>query len=150
MAKFSFKLQSLLNVKIQQEDNLKNEMGKAVQKLEREKERLLQLEEEKEGYISELKGNVTKKITVDKIRKYTVYISFISDKIKAQKDNVNFAQKYVDKIREELVKMLKERQILEKFKEKKYEHFLQEQIKEEQKINDEITSYKYMRKESED
>jgi flagellar FliJ protein len=149
MAKFKFKLQPLLNVKLQQEDNLKNELGKAVRKYEDEKELLLQLEDEKERYINELNGNSEQRITVDKIRKYTVYISFLSDKIKLQKDHVNKALEYVDKVREELVKTLKERQILEKFKEKRYAQFLREQLKEEQKINDEITSYRYSEKDNE-
>ena len=43
MAKFDFKLQPLLNLK-SIEDNMKNELGKAIQKLEDEKNKLAQLE----------------------------------------------------------------------------------------------------------
>lgn len=143
MAKFSFKLQSLLNIKIQMEESLKNELGKATRKLEQEKNKLLLLEQENEECISTLKSKSTSGITVSKIQEYNSYLSLLKDKIKIQKENINYAQSIVDKYREQLIKMMQEKEILQKLKEKKHEEYLQEQAKAEQRINDEIVSYKY-------
>ncbi|MCX8147511.1 MAG: flagellar export protein FliJ [Candidatus Woesearchaeota archaeon] len=143
MAKFIFKLQSLLNVKMQMEDNLKNELGKATQKLENEKERLRQIENERIECINQVSGESSRGIMVGKLKEYSAFISFLKEKAELQKENINYAQNVVDKYREQLIKVVQEKEMLEKLKEKKFKEYLKEQFKEEQKINDEITSYKY-------
>ena len=141
MAKFIFKLQTLLKVKIQMEDNLKNDLGKAIQKLEEEKAKLRRLEFEKSRYIMEF-NEKSRKTTVNNLIKFNNYISFLAVKILNQKENINLASRNVDKIREELIKIVKEREILDKLKEKKYGVFQKELLKDEQRLNDEIVSFK--------
>ena len=75
--------------------------------------------------------------------KFKNYISLLTTKIMQQKENINLAAYNVDKVREELIKIVKEREILDKLKEKKYEAYLQEQLKAEQRLNDEIISYRH-------
>jgi len=142
MAKFSFRLQSVLNVKTQQEDNLKNELGKAIRKLEAEKHKLAQLEDALNNLINEF-NEKAKKSTVNKLIEFNEYLSLLTSKIKLQKENVNCAALNVDKVRVELIKAVKERQILDKLKEKKKDEYLLEQKKLEQKTNDEIVSYSH-------
>jgi len=142
MAKFIFKLEAVLNVKRQQEENIKNELGKAIQRLEAEKQKLARLERNKEEIIDEF-NNKAKKTTVHKLIEFNSYLSLLKSKISRQKERVNKAALDVDKIREELVKAVQERKILEKLKEKKYDEYLIEQKKLEQKTNDEIVSYKH-------
>lgn len=143
MAKFVFKLQALLNVKMQMENNLKNELGKAVQRLEKEREKLLKIENERNECINQICGQSSKGVMVGKLKEYGTYISFLKEKAEHQKENINYAQNVVDRYREQLIKVVQEKEMLEKLKEKKYQEYLKEQFKEEQKINDEITSYKY-------
>jgi flagellar FliJ protein len=83
----------------------------------------------------------TKKATVRKLIEVKEYLSLLDSKIKKQKENVNSAMLNVDKIREELLKAVKERKILEKLRDRKYEEYLLEQKRLEQKTNDEIVSY---------
>ncbi|NLK86685.1 MAG: flagellar export protein FliJ [Clostridiaceae bacterium] len=142
MARFIFKLQSVLNLKQQQEESKKNELGKAIQMLEAERSKLSELEDSMTASVKEF-NEKTKKATVHKLIEFNEYISLLNSKIKSQKDNVNNAAQYVDKVREELLKAVKERKILEKLKEKKYEEYLMEQKKLEQKTNDEIVSYNH-------
>lgn len=142
MAKFTFRLEAVLNVKRQQEENIKNELGKAMQKLETEKQKLAQLESSMEKTIAEFNLK-TKKTTVHKLIEFNEYISLLKTDIKQQKETVIKAALNVDKIREELVKAVQERKILEKLKDKKHEEYLIEQKKLEQKTNDEIVSYKH-------
>lgn len=140
MASFSFRLQPVLNIRIQTEDNLKNELGKAIQQLEAEKRKLSELENELDGLVDEF-NKKTKKTTVRKLIEVKEYLSLLDSKIKRQKENVNSAMLNVDKIREELLKAVKERKILEKLRDRKYEEYLLEQKRLEQKTNDEIVSY---------
>jgi flagellar FliJ protein len=140
MAKFSFRLQSVLNVKNQQEDNIKNELGKALRRLDNEKHKLTQLKSSLIDLEAQFNEKV-KKSDVYKLIKFNEYLSLITSKIKLQKENVNCAALNVDKVREELVKAVKERKILDKLKEKKKNEYFQEQKWFEQKTNDEIVSY---------
>ena len=142
MAKFIFKLQSVLNLRKQKEDNIKNELGIAIQRLEQEKRSLSELENTLDATVREF-NEKTRKTTVHELIEYNEYLSLLNSRIKSQKDNVNNAAQYVDKVREELVKAVKDRKILEKLKERHYEEFLLEQKKLEQKTNDEIVSYNY-------
>jgi flagellar FliJ protein len=78
MARFVFKLQPLLNVKMQMEESLKNDLGKAVQKLEEEKNMLKHIESEREDYISEIGAKSSMGITVEKLKEYSSYISLLT------------------------------------------------------------------------
>jgi flagellar FliJ protein len=142
MAKFIFKLQSVLNLKKQNEDSKKNELGKAIQRLEAEKQKLAALEDTLENIVKEF-NEKTKKATVHELIEYNEYLSLLNSRIKVQKENVNNAALNVDKVREELIFAVKERKILDKLKEKQHEEFLTEQKKLEQKTNDEIVSYNH-------
>lgn len=143
MAKFKFRLQPLLNIKIQLEDSAKNELGKAVQKLEEEKEIGRSLLEHREKYINEFNEKASKTVRIDELRSYTMYISRLAKNIDDQNKNIKEASDSVDKYREELIKIVKERKILEKLREKKFNEYLIDMSKDEQKRMDEIVSYKY-------
>lgn len=142
MAKFNFRLQPLLNVKSHQEDNMKNELGKAIGKLEKEKAILSGLECKEEKLIREF-NEKSKKSTVEKLIKFNEYLSFLNSEIKQQKENVNCAARIVDKVREKLIEIVRERKILDNLRDRKHEQFLFEQQKEEQRLNDEIVSFKH-------
>lgn len=145
MARFKFKLQALLNIKTQMEDSLKNELGKALHKLEHEKSVLKKIEDDRDKCIDRFNDKSSQGISIGRLKEYTVFISHLRDKMVRQKDNINYAQKNVDNYREQLVKIVQERKILEKLKEKKYQEYLKEQLKEEQKFADEIVSYKFIK-----
>jgi flagellar FliJ protein len=143
MPKFKFRLQPLLNIKIQLEDSAKNELGKAVHRLEEEKEKARLLVLNREKYISEFQQKTSSFIRIDELKGYSLYISKLAKNIELQNKNVKEASDNVDKYREDLIKIVKERKILEKLKEKKYNEYLSELGKDEQRRIDEIVSYKY-------
>lgn len=140
MAKFVFKLQPVLNVKKQQEDNIKNELGKAVRKLEAEKQKLAGLLNALDGIVDDF-NDKTRKTTVRKLVLYNGYLSLLGSKIKHQKVNVNKASLNVDKIRGELILAMKDRKMLEKLKDRRYELYLNDQKAAEQKTSDELAGY---------
>ena len=68
MAKFVFKLESILSIKYKLEDQAKTEYGLELARLRLEEEKLLKLEEKKEGYQLKLKDAVQNYLDVNHIR----------------------------------------------------------------------------------
>jgi len=143
LGKFNFKLQAVLNLKKQIENNMKNELGKAVQELERQKRILMEIERERDEYITEINRQSTSGVAVGRLKEYGLYISLLNKKADNQKNNIKIAQESVDKYRERLIIAMQERKMMEKFKEKKFEEYYKEQQKLEQKLIDEIASFNY-------
>lgn len=148
MAKFIFKLQPLLNIKTQKEDALKNELAKAIRYLENEKNVLKSHKEEQKKYMAEVSSESANGVTVERLKTYNMYISLLKQKILNQTKRVKSAQKIVDKYREELIQISKERKMLETLKDKQYGEYLKEQEKQQQKETDEVISYKESTKRS--
>ncbi|AEY66579.1 flagellar export protein FliJ [Clostridium sp. BNL1100] len=143
MQKFGFRLESVRNLKVQMEDNAKNNLALASRELEKQKEFLTSLKTTRESSISELNSKVDQGISISQIKAYNNYLSFLKQKITEQKENVYIAQNQVDIRRESLVKAVQERKILDKLREKKYGEFLKEQGKAEQLLIDELNSFKF-------
>lgn len=143
MAKFIFNMQSLLNIKEKLEDKSKTEYGKALNKLEEEKNILLSLENKKRENILSFKQSISLSVKPNYIDSINKYISFIDKKIEEQQENIDKAKKFVEEKRLQLLEAIKQRKVLEALKEKEKENYFKEELKKEQKVIDEIVSYKY-------
>jgi flagellar FliJ protein len=131
---------------MQLENDVKTKLGKAMQQLEEEKRLLRNFESDKRKHIDRITIESAKGIKVTKLKELTNFTQVLTEKIEWQKENINKARKNVDKYREELLKAVHARKIMEKLKEKKKEEYFKEEIKKEQLVNDEITSFKYSKK----
>jgi flagellar protein FliJ len=143
MQKFGFRLESVLNLKSQLEDNAKNSLARATRELESQLDCLEGLKNVNEGSMNSLNAEVDVGIPVYRIMVYNSYLSYLKNKIIDQKENVNIAEQDVDINRESLIKAMQERKILEKLKEKKYQEYQKEQNKVEQLLIDELNSFKF-------
>ncbi len=143
MAKFVFRLQTILGLKQKLEDQKKLEFGKAVKKLEIEKQHKIELENEKDDCIIGLRNKINTVVAPVEIKQYENYIDFMKKKISEQAIVISIEEKYVEKKRLELIESIKERKMLETLREKDYENYLKEEQQREQKVVDEIVSFKY-------
>lgn len=143
MAKFKFKLQSFLGVKEKIEEQKKNEYGKAIKILEEEKEKKKKLLNQHSDTLDELRAKINIGIKPSELQQYNNFIAYLISKIKQQELAITRAQKSVDQKREEVVNAMKERKMLEILKENKHIEYIEEEKKAEQKIVDEIVSFKY-------
>lgn len=144
LAKFVFKMQQLLNIKKQLEDTIKNQLGAAIRKLEKEKEYLKKLESEKMHHINCIRQSMQEGISVHKLLEFNVFLDSFEHKINNQKKVINDAKVVADKIRERLVQVVKEKKMLEILREKKLQdHRISEQRKEQLALG-EIANYKYI------
>ncbi|MCL2170430.1 MAG: flagellar export protein FliJ [Defluviitaleaceae bacterium] len=142
MAKFSFKLASILSIKEKMEDLKKNEMAKAIQALEREKQRLRELVQTRLDCIDSFRNSINTGVKPEDIKSHNQYLEKLKMMIKAQEMVVEMATAFVEQKRLELVEAMREKKAMEKLKENAYEQHVIEEKQEEQKSIDEIVSYK--------
>lgn len=150
MAKFVYKMESILSVKYKLEDQAKSAFAEANMVLNQEEEKLAGLHIRKEDYEKQLSGQVCGNLKVLEIRRIEEAVEVIKYYIKMQVIAVNTAKQQVEKARVKLNLAMQERKIQEKLKEKAFEEFLQELNQEERKELDELVSFKYHDTDSED
>lgn len=141
MASFNFKLEKVLNYKEIVENEKKNKFAQIKQRLYKEEALLDDYYKEKKSII-EKRNAFNKKIKVGELFLYNLYIDTINKKIEKQKLIVLNIMKELDQAKNEMVNAVKDKKILEKLKENKYEEFIYEQGKEEEKLIDNLVSYK--------
>lgn len=142
MASFKFRLQTLLKLKEQFEKNAKNELGIAIMKLEEEKDKLRIIEDNIVVTTNDFRKACQGAIQPEKIKELKSFLEYLQTARERQEVNVKRQQENVDKIREKLVEIMRERKVLENLKEKEFQEYLKEEEKKEQQRVDELVSYK--------
>lgn len=143
MAKFVFNMQNLLGVKEKLEEQSKTEYGKALSALKDEEDLLNNLKEKKIYNIQAFQEGIRNSITPDYFRNINEFISYLDKQVEEQIKNVAKAEEFAEEKRLKLLTSMKERKILETLRENKKEEYFREELKSEQKIIDEIVSFKY-------
>lgn len=143
MAGFKFKFQPILDIRQQMEDVRKFEMAKAISFCEEEKGRLSDFKNTESRYIHEISEEVSGGMNLLKIRECNSYLLHMRKVIDKQEQAVNKAQQKVEESRDRLKSALIEKKTMENLRERHAREYAKEQIKFEQKVTDEITSYKY-------
>ena len=143
-SQFNFRLQKLLDIRIQQEENSRVSFQNAQMDSFLAEERLCSLQENYNKYNNEdyEETVVHKKIKRNYLYALTKYIE--EAEIEAEEKEKN-----LEKCREELKDRQIERKTIEKLKEKKYDEFIFEENQREQKINDEFALYGYIKRTAE-
>ncbi len=142
MAGFKFRLETILKLKEQFEKNAKNELGIAIMKLEEEKLKLKNICDEIKINMIEFKNACTGIIQREKIKELKSFLDFLDGAKERQEENVKKEEENVDKIRDKLVEIMKERKVLENLREKEFHKYLKEEERKEQQRVDELVSYK--------
>lgn len=149
MAKFSYSLQNVLNIKYKLEDQCKMQFALTIQKLTEEEKNLFHLKERKVHYETEAVLLRENSLNVRNIIENKDAIGKMDEYIKDQLIQVRIAERNVELARKRLEDMMKERKTYEKLREKAFEDFLIEIKSEEGKEIDELTSYTYGQKRDE-
>lgn len=146
MAKFTYRLQSILNIKYQLETQAKIELGRAQVKLLEEEELLQELSDRKEAYLEEGRRMRDNTLNVMDLKDNRNAVLIMDGKIEEQRVCVAEAEKKVEAAREKLQEEMKERKMHERLKEKAFEEFMREENAAEGKAVDELTSYTYTKR----
>lgn len=134
MAKFKFRLDVLLRLALNEEDEAKKNLA-AWQK------RLLESLQKKDRILKNINCSLVEKVrqkNIDEIKLYENYLDSLRYSLFLTEGEIEFIEKEKDKAVEILQEAMKKRKILEKLKEKKHQQYIFEADQREQKEMDEI------------
>lgn len=143
MAKFIYKMQSVLNIKYKLEDQAKTHYIEVQNKYNEASRQLDILVDRKESFLNELRLLTSSKLDILKINSCKNSIDILNDKIKMKITEIELIEKQLDAARQKLNEVMKERKIHEKLREKAFDEFLVELNEQEKKEIDELVSYQY-------
>lgn len=143
MAKFVYRMQSLLNIQYQLETQAKMELGRAQMRLTQEEEKLQGLIDRKTAYLEEGRRLRSSRLHIMDLKENRNAMLIMDEKIEDQREQVKFAEKHVEEARNRLQEVMKERKMHEKLREKAFVEFVREENAAEHKAVDELTSYTY-------
>ena len=143
MAKFVYRLQNVLNIKLRMETQAKTVYSQAAGRLMEEQKKLNVLCERRKGYEDNLRQMATAKLNIPEMQRCNQAIAIVKELIEKQDANVKIAEANVNLARTRLNEAVKERKIYEKLKEKAFEEFKKEVAAEEKKEIDELVSFQY-------
>ncbi len=146
MAKFQYRMQSILNIKLKMEEQAKMQFAQAQAKLNEEEAKLQALKDRKGMYEAELKRLLLEKLDLLKIEEMQNAVIRMEEFIVLQQREVDKASRALEREREKLTEVMVERKSHEKLKENAFEQFIQELNSAEGKEIDELTSYTYGQK----
>ena len=146
MAKFVYRMQSILNIKEKMESQARNEFARARQHLNEEEEKLKGLTERKAFYEQQGRKLQESSLNVRDILDNRNAIERMKEYITAQKKAVITAQAQLEDARQKLQNAMQEKKTQEKLKEKAFEEFVKEENAKESKEIDELVSYTYGQK----
>ena len=151
MAKFIYKMQSLLNIKEKLEDQAKTAFGLAKAALNEEEARLAEFNKKKNYYIEqkrETMASIAPNMSEGKtVKQQLLSLNQLEDAIKSMEFRiaeqilvVKQAEKNVQLAQAKLENAMKERKVQEKLKEHAFEEFLKEmEAADRQEINELVT-----------
>lgn len=146
MARFRYRMQSILNVKLKLETQAKQDFAAAKAFLDEEEEKLNALRDRKTAYEQEAELLLQNQLNVRDIIDNKTAILRMDEYINAQILQVRLAEEAVERAREHLTEIMKDRKMHETLKEKAFEEFLKEENRAESKEIDQLTSYTYGQK----
>lgn len=150
MARFRYSMQSILNIKLKMETQAKQEFSAARAALDEEEERLRALYDRKSSYEETGVKLLSGTLKLREIHENKMAIRCMEDYIERQQINVNMAEENLERAREKLTEVRMERKTHETLKEKAFEAFLMEEKRQESKEIDQLTSYTYGQRRSEE
>ncbi len=141
MAKFSYKMQNILDVKYKLETQAKTAFSMAASRLNQEEEKLEGLHQRRRAYESHAKELVADKLDFREIKVNRIAIETVKGAIQNQVVAVHVAQRNLENARVRLKDVMTERKTHEILKEKAFDEFKKELEKEESKAVDELVSF---------
>ena len=124
MAKFVYRMQSLLNIQYQLETQAKMELGRAQMRLTQEEEKLQGLIDRKTAYLEEGRRLRSSRLHIMDLKDNRNAMLIMDEKIEDQREQVKFAEKHVEEARNRLQEVMKERKMHEKLREKAFVEFV--------------------------
>ncbi len=146
MARFRYKMQSILDIKEKLETKAKQDFAAANKRLQEEMDKLEHLKERKEQYLEEGVKLRTEVLDIQKMKENKMAVLKMDEYIQLQHLEIKKASKAVEAARAALQEVMQERKAHEKLKENAFQDFLKEEQANENKEIDQLTTYTHGQK----
>lgn len=143
MAKFRYRMQNILDVKMKLESQAKIAYGIANQKYVEEQQKLQEIVLRRTSYEKILKESMMGAIDVRQVSHARADVNTMKTLMRRQMIEVHKAEMATEDARKKLNEVMMERKTHEKLKEKAFEQFKEELKAEESKEIDQLVSYTY-------
>lgn len=145
MKKFRFKLQTVLDQRQAREDRMLAELGELRQEEAREVERLMSLHQRLEDTCASIELALRQNASTEDISRRQNYAEVTVEDIRLQELIIEGVRNRVEVKRVELVEAMKDRKVLEAFRDKQEHEYIAAHEKAEQDMLDEMASVRYAR-----
>jgi flagellar FliJ protein len=151
MARFVYRMQSVLNIKLQTENQTKMEFAVAQAELNEQLDLLEEYIKRKENYLKEAEElRNEERLKLQDILDNQYATAQMDSMIKHQAGVVKQYEARVEKVRVKLTRNILERKMQETLRDRAFAEFLEEQKQEEAKENDQRTSFTYGKRQKEE
>lgn len=149
MAKFTYRMQNILDIKMKMEETAKQEYAQAVANLQKEEAVLQTLVLRRQEYYHAYQDSIQGKLDFLVIEENANAMDIMDLQIQQQEDVIRDCSKQVELARQKMAKEMQERKMHEKLKEKKFAQFLVELNETEKRETDEVAGYMFLNTEKE-
>ena len=146
MAKFRYRMQNILDIKMKLETQAKIAYGIANQKYLDEQQKLQEIVLRRSSYEKKLRESMTGTINVKEVTRARADVNTMKTLMRRQMVEVHKAELALEDARRALNEIIQERKTHEKLKEKAFMQFMEEEKAAESKEIDQLVSYTYNNK----
>ncbi len=143
---FKFKLQKALEIKEKEEEEKRVELLEKQKILEKELEKLSGIEDEIGKTLDSYSKSKNGSLDINTMLSFENFLRKLKENKKDQIEIVDLYRNKVEECKDNFLEARKEKKIFEKLKEKSYEKYMEESLREEQKFIDELSSNMYNRR----
>jgi flagellar FliJ protein len=140
MKKFNFPLDTVLNYKDQVLENLKTEHARILADIAQQEKRIEELMEKSQIAAVRYREDTQCGVTVNIMREYERYITFIQQRIVAEQGVLLKIKKKEEQKRSEVIEAKKDKASIDKLKEKKLDQYNKDVLKSEELFIEEFVS----------
>jgi len=144
--RFDFKLQGVLDLMKMKEDLLGQDLAKLLREILAEKNKLEIFKNDYNDTRLRLEEELTENLDLKKISFFNDYLRFIDKEIKNKKKLILLMEEVIAIKRKELEKVMKDKNVMGKLKDRKLIEYKSDVLKQEQKAIDEIGTQRFIYK----
>ncbi len=143
---YRYRLELVLKYRRDLEEMAQQKFARQQVILDTQQKRLEDLRLERRRMMADFELRKAETILAPLFAAFVESLSFRESDIESQAEVVKAQQKVVAEAREELAEKMKKRKVLEKARERDYQKYVQEEVRQDQKENDEMMVLRYGRR----
>lgn len=138
---FKFRYQKILDLRMDKEDEVKRELGVAINALSSLEVKLSEIMSKKKDFDTMFQDALNNGVAAHDLAYYNSYVDVIKKEITDAQNRIKRKKEEITLIKRQLHEAMKKRKIMEKIKENDHEAFMEEEKIKEAKEIDEIVTY---------